>query len=103
MSLDFNDRLSQKNITPMDIILQSIHLTSMSTAYQPGGNPLLESYQFIARDMYISDGTRKNPPNAQVAINEEEQIKKTPTNTVPDELTELELTTRKDLARLYDL
>jgi len=56
----------------------------MSTAYQPGGNPLLESYQFIARDMYISDGTRKNPPNAQVAVNEEEQIKKTPANTVPD-------------------
>lgn len=102
MSLDFNDRLSQTNIKEMDIVLQSIHLTSMSTAYQPGGNPLLESYQFIARDMYISDGSRKNSPKGQISINEEKQVTPTNPQAVPFELTEEELRTRKDLARLLD-
>lgn len=104
MSLDFNDRLTQSQTTQeMDIILQSIHLTSMSTSYQPGGNPLLESYQFIGRDMYISEGIRKNPPNAQVTTNEEQQSKSTAANSVPSEPTPAELMTRKDLARQYDI
>lgn len=60
MSLDFNDRLNQTNIKEMSLVLQSIDLTSMSTSYAPGGAPLIETYQFIGRDMYISEGKNKS-------------------------------------------
>jgi hypothetical protein len=102
MSLDYNDRLSKTNIAQMDIILQSIHLTSMSTNYVPGGNPLLEAYQFIARDMYISEGSRKNPPNAQITINEEQQTRSTNSTIVQPPPTEEEILSLKDRARLYE-
>lgn len=98
MSLDFNDRLSQKNMAPMDIILQSIHLTSMSTSYAPGGSPLIESYQFIARDMYISDGTKKNPVNNIVSTTADGSAQKTARNATPTEPTEEQLDTRKQKA-----
>jgi hypothetical protein len=39
---------------PMKIVLQQVHLMNMSTAYTPGGQPVAESYQFIARDYYFS-------------------------------------------------
>lgn len=103
MSLDFNDRLTQTNIKQMDIILQSIHLTSMNTSYSPGGNPLVESYQFIGRDMYISDGSRKEPPYSQVATNEEQSSVSTQSNQVKPPPTEEQLLTRKDEAALYDI
>ncbi len=103
MSLDYNDRLSQTNIQSMDIVLQSIHLTSMSTNYVPGGSPLLESYQFIARDMYISDGTRKNPPNNKITSDNTQNSKSTDKSGTPVEPTNEQLMTRKDLARLQDL
>lgn len=102
MSLDYNDRLAQTNMKEMDIILQSIHLTSMSTSYNPGGNPLLEAYQFIARDMYISEGVRKDPPKGQITVNEEEQVRPTNPRVMQTPLTEEELLTRKDRARLLD-
>jgi hypothetical protein len=102
MSLDYNDRLSQTNIREMDIILQSIHLTTMSTNYNPGGNPLVEAYQFIARDMYISEGVRKDPPNGQITINEEQQTRSTNSTIVQPPPTEEELLSLKDRARLYE-
>lgn len=102
MSLDYNDRLSQTNIKEMDIVLQSIHLTSMGTSYSPGGNPLLEAYQFIARDMYISEGIRKNPPKGNITINEEESTTQTNKTAVQPPPTAEELLTRKDQAKLYD-
>ena len=102
MSLDYNDRLSQTNIREMDIVLQSIHLTSMGTNYTPGGNPLMEAYQFIARDMYISEGIRKDPPKGQVSINEEQSTTQTSKTGVQPPPTQEELLTRKDQARLYD-
>lgn len=37
---------------PMKTILQQVNLMSMSTGYSPGGQPIVESYQFIARDFY---------------------------------------------------
>jgi hypothetical protein len=102
MSLDFNDRLSQKNSNPMDIVLQSVHLSSMSTAYAPGGNPLIEVYQFTARDMYISDGKLKNPPNGIITANDQSGSKATSPLTTSKPPTEEELLTRRDLARNND-
>ena len=62
MATDFNERLVQKTSSDsMDIVLQSIQLLSMGTGIAPGGQALVETYQFLARDMYISDGgIRKN-------------------------------------------
>jgi len=103
MSLDFNDRLVQSSMNnPMDIVLQSVHLTSMSTQYNPGGEPLIEVYSFIARDMYISDGAMKNPPKGQVASNEERSSSPTNKRKVQPPPTEQQLLTRKDQAKLYD-
>lgn len=61
MATDYNERLVQKTSSnKMDIVLQSVQLLSMATTYQPGGSPLLETYQFLARDMYVSQGTIKD-------------------------------------------
>lgn len=58
MATDYNERLVQKNSSDsMNIVLQSIHLTNMATSYVPGGQALIETYQFMARDMYISEGS----------------------------------------------
>lgn len=61
MATDYNERLVQKTSSnKMDIVLQSVQLLSMATSYQVGGQPLVETYQFLARDMYISRGTIKD-------------------------------------------
>jgi len=39
----------------MKLVLQNINLMSMTTSYTSGGQPLVENYQFIARDMYFTD------------------------------------------------
>jgi hypothetical protein len=61
MATDYNERLVKKGTgNKMDIVLQSVQILSMATSYQPGGQPLVETYQFLARDMYISQGTIKD-------------------------------------------
>ena len=40
---------------PMKIVIQEVNLTNMSIAYGPGGQPVGESYQFIARDHYFTE------------------------------------------------
>lgn len=57
MVSDINERLikTDNNMGPMKTVLQEVHLSSMSTAYTPGGQPVAESYQFIARDTYFSE------------------------------------------------
>lgn len=40
---------------PMKIVIQQVNLVSMGTAYSPGGQPVLESYQFMARDYYFTE------------------------------------------------
>ena len=62
MATDYNERLvkSSKTNSEMDIVLQDVHLTSMGTSIAPGGQVMVESYQFIARDMYISNGNIRN-------------------------------------------
>jgi len=56
MHSDVNERSVQVDQfkDPMKIVLQQVHLMNMSTAYTPGGQPVAESYQFIARDYYFS-------------------------------------------------
>jgi hypothetical protein len=62
MATDYNERLVQKTASSsMDIVLQSIQLMSMTTSYAPGGQALIETYQFLARDMYVSDGGIRKP------------------------------------------
>lgn len=98
MSLDFNDRLSQSSSKEMDIVLQSIHLTSMTTSFSPGGNPLVESYQFLGRDMYISEGKRKVPSGDKVVDTKDGNVKQNPRNTVPPPPTQQELRTTREKA-----
>lgn len=39
---------------PMKIVIQEVNLISMTTAYAPGGQAVIENYQFLARDQYLS-------------------------------------------------
>jgi hypothetical protein len=59
MISDVNERLIKPNTnnqaSPMKIVLQEIQLMSMTTAYASGGSPLVENYQFMARDYYFSE------------------------------------------------
>lgn len=60
MATDYNERLIQKSSSDfMNIVLQSVQLTNMGTTYSVGGQPLIESYQFMARDMYVSEGLKR--------------------------------------------
>ena len=54
---DINERLikTHKDVNPMKIILQEVQLLGMATSYASGGQPVSESYQFIARDLYFSE------------------------------------------------
>jgi hypothetical protein len=54
---DVNERIVKldNGISPMKIVLQEVQLLSMTTAYTPGGQPIAENYQFLARDFYTSD------------------------------------------------
>lgn len=54
---DVNQRsIKVDNIgNPMKVIIQQVQLMNMSTAYTPGGQPVAETYQFIARDYYFSE------------------------------------------------
>ena len=71
MATDMNERKTISNAMngPMKVILQNVHLMSMTTSYSNGGQALVENYQFIARDMYMSgqnintDTTRASVPD----------------------------------------
>ena len=54
---DINERLirTDNNANPMKIVLQEVQLLGMATSYSAGGQPVSESYQFIARDLYFSE------------------------------------------------
>lgn len=68
LATDINQRLVKHNTgsgsgsSPMKIVLQNVNLVSMSASFEPGGQPLVETYDFIARDYYFTeaDGS-KNP------------------------------------------
>ena len=69
MATDMNERKTviNSNNGPMKIILQNIHLMSMTTSYSSGGQPLVENYQFVARDMYMS-GQDISPNNVTTSV-----------------------------------
>lgn len=54
---DVNERSvrTDDTVSPMKVIIQQVNLVNMSTAYTPGGQPVAESYQFIARDFYFTE------------------------------------------------
>lgn len=66
---DINERsIRVDNISsPMKIILQEVHLMNMSTAYTPGGQPVAEAYQFIARDYYFTEADLSFIKNLRVS------------------------------------
>lgn len=53
---DVNQRTIKPDNTtaPMKTVIQQVNLLNMSTGYTPGGQPVVESYQFLARDHYFS-------------------------------------------------
>jgi len=55
--MDVNERMIKVDnvVSPMKIVLQEVHLMNMSTAYTPGGQPVGEAYQFVARDYYLTE------------------------------------------------
>lgn len=57
MVSDTNERLVKIGsvASPMKVIIQEVHLTSMATMYSSGGQPIAENYQFMARDFYITE------------------------------------------------
>lgn len=54
---DVNDRLVRfgKETNAMKVILQEVQLLGMTTSFVPGGQAVVENYQFIARDLYFSE------------------------------------------------
>ena len=56
---DTNERLVRPSSThaasPMKTVIQEIQLMTMATNYSAGGAPIVENYQFIARDYYFSE------------------------------------------------
>ena len=64
ISTDVNERKIKLFGTSnaMKIVLQNVHLMQMSTEYQSGGAPIIETYAFVARDFYFTEaGTNLNP------------------------------------------
>jgi hypothetical protein len=56
MYSDINQRTirSDDNQNPKKTVIQEVNLVSMTTSYSPGGQPVVENYQFIARDLYFT-------------------------------------------------
>jgi uncharacterized membrane protein YgcG len=104
MATDYNERLvkpSRAN-TGMDIVLQDVHLTSMGTSIAPGGQVMVESYQFISRDMYISNGNLRNTQHSVFTTVDSTGVEKTPPNKVQPPLSPGKIKQLKDILENYD-
>ena len=99
MATDYNERLvkSSKANTGMDIVLQDVHLTSMGTSIAPGGQVMIESYQFISRDMYISNGNIRNTQKSVLSTVDSTGVQQTPTNKIQPPLIPGKIKQLKDL------
>ena len=76
ISTDINERKVKMadNKTPMKIVLQNVHLMQMSTEYQSGGSPLIETYSFVARDFYMTEAESGfNPYTGKTFLSTEPQ------------------------------
>jgi len=101
MATDYNERLvkSSKANEGMDIVLQDVHLMSMGTSIAPGGQAMVESYQFISRDMYISNGNIRNTQKSVFSAVDSTGVQKTEPNKVKPQLSPGKI---KQLQQLID-
>lgn len=90
MISDVNERLIKPNTnnqaSPMKIVLQEIQLMSMTTTYASGGSPLVENYQFMARDYYFSEVDLGFIKNTVTNNTSEEPIASSWQNGVPTQI-----------------
>lgn len=84
MYTDINQRTMKADAasSPMKIILQEVQLMNMSTVYTPGGQPVAESYQFIARDYYFTQADLSFIKRLSTSVTSDETIAE-PTNPTP--------------------
>ena len=75
---DTNERLVKiDNIaSPMKVVVQEVNLISMSTMYSPGGQPLAENYQFMARDFYMTEADLGFIKNLKTTVTSESESNK---------------------------
>jgi len=51
--VDINDRLVSETISPTRYVIENVELTSLQIEYTPDGQPIGETYSFIARDLFM--------------------------------------------------
>lgn len=75
---DINERLvrpgTDSQVSPMKTVIQEIQLMSMATNYSAGGAPIIENYQFIARDFYFSEVDLGFIKNQTTTVETEEPV-----------------------------
>lgn len=71
LATDTNQRTIKLNdqTSPMKIIIQDVHLTSLNSMIPTGGSPLVETYSFIARDYYFSEANLETDPYKSIRTN----------------------------------
>jgi hypothetical protein len=52
---DTNERLVSRELIPSRLVIENVELTSMQIEYTPDGQPLGETYSFLARDLSSYD------------------------------------------------
>jgi len=88
MYTDINQRTMKADAasSPMKIILQEVQLMNMSTVYTPGGQPVAESYQFIARDYYFTQADLSFIKRLSTSVTSDETVAEpTNPNPIPEE------------------
>jgi hypothetical protein len=50
--VDTNDRLVSETLSPTRYVIENVELTSLQIEYTPDGQPIGETYSFIARDLF---------------------------------------------------
>lgn len=51
--VDVNDRLVSEHLSPTRYVIENVELTSLQIEYTPDGQPIGETYSFIARDLFM--------------------------------------------------
>jgi hypothetical protein len=60
----------------MKVVVQEVNLISMATMYGPGGQPLAENYQFMARDFYMTEADLGFIKNIKTTVTSEYETAK---------------------------
>jgi hypothetical protein len=69
----------------------------MTVSYSPGGVAIVESYEFIARDMYISNGNLRNTDKSVMSSVDSTGARSTQQNRAPGPMPPQELRRLRDL------